>query len=190
MDAALVPDEPAWPDVHIVEEQGESPLYYRLPKPIVGAGIRPSPKAIARLDDGGTDRATFAFGLDVHAVGRIGLGRGTHTIGLWPEAGYVFSGSDGHYLSLGIGPALQSGRPWLQPIPDGLSFGLVPHLLYGTRDDVRAWGVRTSAIGEVYFDDGNAWGLELAHQVTRANDVTVHELTFGISLTWLGQQWK
>jgi hypothetical protein len=181
-------DAPAWPATEEIREEGESPAYYQRPKPIVGIGLRPSVKGIARIDAG--DRATMAFGADLHVVGRLGLGRGRRVLGLWPEAGYVYSGSEGHFASAGIGPALQTPTPWLQPIPDALSFGIVPHLLAGSRDGHGALGLRTSAIAEVYFDDGNAWGLEVAHQITRAADVTLHEITFGISLTWLGHRWQ
>ena len=183
----IATDPPPWPPVDEVHEEGRSPEWYRKPQPIVGIGFRPSVKGVTRIDAG--DRATMAFAADIHAVGRIGLGRGSRVLGLWPEAGYAYSGSEGHFLSAGIGPALQTPTPWLQPIPDALSFGIVPHLLAGSRDGRGALGLRTSAIAEVYFDDGNAWGLEVAHQVTRAGDVTLHELTFGISLTWLAQRW-
>lgn len=183
----IATDARPWPPVDEVHEEGESPNWYRKPKPIVGIGLRPSVKGVARIDGG--DRATMTFAADVHAVGRIGIGRGQRAFGLWPEVGYAYSGSEGHFLSAGIGPALQTATPWLQPIPDALSFGIVPHLLAGSRDGHGALGLRTSAIAEVYFDDGNAWGLEVAHQVTRAADVTLHEITFGISLTWLGHRW-
>lgn len=104
-------DAPAWPAVEDVREEGESPRYYREPKPIVGIGVRPSVKGVARVDGG--DRATLAFGADAHLVGRIGIGRGRRVPGLWPEVGYLYSGSEGHFLSAGVGPALQTPTPWL-----------------------------------------------------------------------------
>jgi hypothetical protein len=191
-DLPVATDEPAWPSAHVVREDGESPYYYRARKPIVGIGLRPSVKGLVRVAGTGeaNDGSAFAFGFDAHAIGRIGFGRSERAFGLWPEAGYVFSGADGHFASVGIGPASQTPTPWLSPIPSGLSFGIVPHLLLGVREGQSATGLRTSGIAEVYFDDGNAWGLELCHQVIRWGDVTVHEVSLGISLALLVHRWK
>lgn len=178
----------AWPKTNVVREQGEGPRYYRLRKPIVGAGVRPAIKGLGPIAGSDPSRA-LAFGFDAHIAGRIGIGRGERTFGLWPEAGYVFSGGSGHFASVGLGPAVQTPTPYLAPFPEGLSFGLVPHLLWGVRDDARAVGVRTSWLAEIYFDDGNAWGLEIGHQLTRWNGIESHEVFFGISLTLLAARW-
>lgn len=185
--APLAHAEVEWPAREVIREQGPSPYWFRERKPIVGVGLRPSLKVVGRLGDVG-DLHRFASGVDLHAVGRIGIGRG-RTVGLWPEIGYVQTGTDGRYASLGLGIASQP-PPLYTTFSSGLAFGLVPHLLVGRRSDQLARGLRTSALAEIYLDDGNAWGLELAHQMIVTADRVTHELTFGISLTWLAQQWK
>jgi hypothetical protein len=183
--AALGPQKPAddvppWPESRVFTERSGSPLFWRKPKPIAGIGVRPGIKGLMRVA-GTDDGKPLAFGFDANVIGRFGLGRGAHTFALWPEAGYVFSGGSGHFGSVGLGPALAS-------VPVGISVGLVPRLLLGVRDGRAAQGLRTSALAEVTFDDGNAWGLEACHQVTSFGDATVHEVSFGISLTLLAKR--
>jgi hypothetical protein len=177
---------PPWPPFVEVREVGPSPRYYRETKPIVGVGLRVSPKFVTRLEDTeGFARA--AFGFDVHAVGRLGVGRG-RTFGLWPELGYVQTGVNGRFASLGLGVASQT-PPLETTFLSGLSLGVVPHLLVGRREGESAIGARTSLLAELYLDDGNAWGIELCHQSVRSGDHTTHELAIGLSLTWMAKRW-
>lgn len=175
------PPGPDWPATIRVEEHGTSPRYYGESKPIKGIGLRPSLKGMGRIAPPEEYR-NFVLAGDLHLVGRFGFGRG-RSFGLWPELGYVISGTGGHYASAGIGLASQTA-PGVK-----VSLGLVPRALVGTREGALATGVRTSALVELYFDDGNAWGVELCHQWTRAGGIDLHEVGGGISLTWLPKRW-
>ncbi|MGZ3475158.1 MAG: hypothetical protein ACXWUG_13290 [Polyangiales bacterium] len=177
-----------WPPIEAIEEQGESPSYFREQKPIVGLGLRPSIKGSVRLGEPPESLRRSAFGFDVHAVGRLGIGRG-RTFGLWPEVGYVSTGANGRFASVGLGIASQT-PPLYTTFASGLSLGVVPHFLLGEREGARATGLRTSLLAEIYLDDGNAWGLEVAHQTITQTGETSHELTFGISLTWMAHRWR
>lgn len=170
-----------WPTVTTVPELGESPRYFREPHALLGLGLRPSLKGMGRLDPP-ADYRSFVLAGDLHLAGRFGLGHG-RSIGLWPEVGYLFSGTGGHYASAGLGLGSQT------PAGMKVSFGLVPRGVFGWREGSLATGVRTSVLAELYFDDGNAWGLELCHQWTRAGGIDLHELGAGISLTWLAKRW-
>jgi hypothetical protein len=175
------PPGPDWPPTTLLTERGRSPRYFSEPKAIQGIGLRPSLKGMGRIQPP-PDYRSFTLAGDLHLVGRFGLGRG-RSLGLWPELGYAISGTGGHYASAGLGLASQT--------PPGmrLSFGLVPRAVIGRREGELALGVRTSALLELYFDDGNAWGLELCHQFTRAGGIDLHELGAGITLIWLPRRW-
>lgn len=175
------PPAPPWPPATHVTERGTSPRYFGESLPIRGIGLRPSLKGMGRIS-APEEYRNFVLAGDLHLVGRFGFGRG-RSFGLWPELGYVISGTGGHYASAGIGLASQT--------PPGMKFslGLLPRALVGTREGALATGVRTSAIVELFFDDGNAWGVELCHQWTRAGGLDLHEVGGGISLTWLPKRW-
>lgn len=175
------PPAPDWPSTTPITGRGSSPRYFSESRPIKGIGLRPSLKGMGRITPP-EDYRNFVLAGDLHLVGRFGFGRG-RSFGLWPELGYVISGTGGHYASAGIGLASQT--------PPGVkvSFGLVPRALVGVREGALATGVRTSALVELFFDDGNAWGLELCHQWTRAGGIDLHEVGGGISLTWLPKRW-
>ena len=93
-------DDIPWPTTVSINEQGESPYYYRAAPSIMAIGVRPSVKGLMRIAGDGGDRVGFGF--DIHMVGRLGLSRG-RGLGLWPELGYVYSGSEGHFASVGFG---------------------------------------------------------------------------------------
>lgn len=175
------PSAPAWPITTRITGRGTSPRYFGERRPVKGIGLRPSLKGMGRIAPP-EDYRNFVGAGDLHLVGRFGFGRG-RSFGLWPELGYAISGTGGHYASAGIGLASQT--------PPGVkvSFGLIPRALVGTREGALATGVRTSALVELFLDDGNAWGVELCHQWTRAGGIDLHEVGGGISLTWLPKRW-
>ena len=167
---------PAAPPVTVIAEAPGGPYYYRDIRPVFGGGVRLSSGLDLRLGLG--DESTkVAYGLDVLAVGRLGLGRGAKVFAVWPEAGYSYVGSDWHLLGVGVGPALQTR--------DGVSFGLVPRILYGVAGGREAKGLRTCALVDLTYGQGGL-GLEIAHQYVAWGDHHVHEIRFAIEsvLVW------
>jgi hypothetical protein len=156
--------------VTVIEENGEGPYYYRDVVPVFGGGFRIGNGLDMRLGVNGED-AKAVYALDILGVGRLGFGRGERVFALWPEAGYSFVGSDWHLLGAGVGPALQSNQ--------GVSYGLVPRLLYGIAGGREAKGLRTCALLD-FSSGGISLGLELAHQYVDWGDHHVHEIHLAI----------
>ncbi len=165
-----IPGAAPVPPVKVIAESPGGPYYYRDVRPVFGGGVRLTSGLDVRLGIG--DESTkVAYGLDVLAVGRLGFGRGAKVLAVWPEAGYSFVGSDWHLLGAGVGPALQAR--------EGLSFGLVPRVLYGVAGGREAKGLRTCAIIDFSFGQGGL-GFEVAHQYVAWGDHHIHEIRFAL----------
>lgn len=119
----------------------------------------------------------IAFGCDALVVGRIGIGRGQDVAAVWPEIGWSYVGSDGHFLSTGVGPAFQRAADRRNEPPPN-SWALVPRFLYGTFRGHRASGFRVSVLGESLH--WATFGFEGAYQLVHVESTLVHEVRFAL----------
>jgi hypothetical protein len=160
--------EPDAPPPREITEQGDSPLYYRLPPGTVSFLSRTSLGGHTRLDDIDT-----AFTLDVMAGAYARFGRDA-SMGIWVEGGYSYVRGSEHLAVLGIGLAHRKRTLFCAV------FALVPHVVAGKVDGELGIGARTSAIA-----GWGAWGLELAHQVVIVEDQRVHEMHLAVTFPFV-----
>jgi hypothetical protein len=173
--------EPVMPAPVVVEERGESPVYYRNKDDRWGGSGRLTLGAATRLPVGGATAQT-AFRLDVLVGAGLALRRqGLLTI--LGEGGYSFVGFSENYITAGLGPFLRSkDEVWVNK-RDTRSFwdkawlGLVPRGLFGSNDGELAWGVRT-----VLMVGSENAGLELAHQYVKTPTRAVQEVQ--VAFVW------
>jgi hypothetical protein len=161
--------EPQAPPVRVVVEDGDSPLYYRLPPDTVSLASRTAFGAAIRDGDG-------AFALSTMVGASIQLGRGSHA-GVWTEAGYSYERFHEHLLMVGAGPSVRGLGPKLLFDEGVLGFHLVPHAVIARVDGATGYGIRTSAIASFWF-----YGIELAHQMLVVGSQRTQEIQ--VSLTF------
>lgn len=175
-----VPPPERAPTTVVVEDEA-SPVYYRGPRAAQAVILRHGVGLDWRLPIGDAG-GKIAFGYDLYAGGRIGLGQGRSVPAIWPEVGWTYVGSDGHFLSAGIGPAVQRSAEKGELFPP-LSYALVPRALYGTFRDQRATGFRVSALAE--WIGGATMGFELAYGFVHVESTDVHEIRFALTSGFL-----
>lgn len=168
------------PTTTVVESEPSS-LYYRGPRSTRAALIRHGVGLDWRLPIGDAG-GKIAFGYDLLVGARLGLGNGRSVPAIWPEIGWTYVGSDGHFLSTGIGPAIQKAAEkgdFVAPF----SWGVIPRALWGTFRDQKAAGFRISVLGESV--GGSTVGLELAYQFVHIETTDVHEIRFALTSGFL-----
>jgi hypothetical protein len=168
------------PTTTVVETE-PSPLYYRGPRAARAAIVRHGIGLDWRLPIGDAG-GKIAFGFDLLAGGRIGLGNGRSVPALWPEVGWTYVGSGGHFLSAGIGPAIQKASEKDEYVAP-FSWAVVPRFLYGTFREQTAAGFRLSVLGESI--GGATLGFEAAYQFVQIDTTGVHEIRFAITSGFL-----
>lgn len=168
------------PTTTVVETE-PSALYYRGPRSARALILRHGVGLDWRLPIGDAG-GKVAFGYDLYAGGRIGLGNGRSVTALWPEIGWTYVGSDGHFLSAGMGPAIQKAADKDEFIAP-FSWAVVPRFLYGTFREQRAVGFRLSLLGETIA--GATAGFEVAYQFVQIDTTGVHEIRFAITSGFL-----
>jgi hypothetical protein len=168
------------PTTTVVETEPSS-LYYRGPRSARAIILRHGVGLDWRLPIGEAG-GKIAFGYDLLAGGRIGLGNGRSVPAIWPEIGWTYVGSGGHFLSAGIGPAIQNAADKGEYVAP-FSWGVVPRFLYGTFREQKAVGFRLSVLGESI--GGATIGIELAYQFVHIETTDVHEIRFAVTSGFL-----
>lgn len=148
-------DEPPY---GVVEEDGESPVYYRLPDQTITFAGR-SAFGFGVPWHTGEDKKV-RFSADVYLGAAMQVSR-TDPFGFLAEAGYSYVHGTQHWFSAGIGPAwMRVGPQEIEARPSGrYSLAVVPHALVGEVDGRFAYGGRVSLIAQ--------WtiiGVEVAYQ--------------------------
>jgi len=155
--------EPQAPPVRVVVEDGDSPLYYRLPPDTASVASRTAVGAAMR--DGDT-----AFMLSLTLGASFKLGRGSHA-GVWTEAGYSYERFHEHLFMLGVGPSARGLGPKLIFDDGAFNVYLVPHAVIGRVDGATGYGIRTSAIVSLWM-----YGLEVSHQLLVVGSQRIEEI--------------
>jgi hypothetical protein len=167
--------EPTAPPTRAIDEQGPSPLYYRIPPNIILGSLRLGLGANARVAQGG-EEGGWAFALDVLGGAAVRFGRASR-FGLWGELGYSYVGFSEHLVSLGVGPMAHKIGPALfsysdEPDPPGsMTIAVIPRALLGSAFGELGVGARTGVIFALSF-----YGLEVAHQLLFVGARRVHEI--------------
>ena len=178
--APLLAVEPHAPPPRRIEEQGESPYYYRRPKDTLGWGYRVGLGSRIALSST-APRPRGRFTLDLLPELDVGLSRGSMA-GVFIQGGYSFAREGLHLFVLGAGPAARGFGPSLGLGSRGqMTAALVGHGLVGTFQGERAGGVRTSVLFHVL-----AVGIEVGHQYLVAGSFRGHELRLTVALGLVG----
>lgn len=172
--------EPQAPPPRRIEEQGESPHYYRRPKDTIGWGYRVGlGSRIALTSTQPRPRARFT--LDLLPELDVGLSRG-HPLGVMIQGGYSYAREALHLLVLGAGPALRGFGPSMGLGRRGqMNAALLAHGVVGTLAGQTAIGARTTVLFHVL-----ALGVELGHQYVVAGPQRGHELRITVGLGLVG----
>lgn len=164
-----------------IAERGETDYHYRGNRPIVAGIVRHGLGVDLRMPLGPVD-GKAVFGYDLMAGARLGLGRGEQVLALWPEVGWTYIGSGGHFLSAGMGPAIQS-TPKKDALFGAASYGIIPRFLYGSYRESKATGFRVSAMLELL--SSGSIGLEVAYGYLFSERDDTHEIRFALSSGFL-----
>lgn len=183
-DAQLRLPEPTAPPQVVIEEQGESPLYYRLPDDSALFTGRTALGATWRSDDDGTGIPGWGFSLDVALGGEFGFGRGSRAA--WAlEGGYSYVYEGEHLFSAGtgivirrFGPAVLDRQGTERPSGD-LVVNLVPHFVVGTVRGELALGVRAGLLFAFWM-----YGVLVSYQFARVGDDDMHEAQLAFCVYW------
>jgi hypothetical protein len=183
----LVLPEPTVAPRRVIEEQGESPLYYRRSPRYVFPTFRTAIGAQGRLPIGEAPGGV-AFTVDVEVGVAVRFHRSAR-FGAMFEGGYSYVGFSEHLANAGLGFILWGlGSPvferYGQEDPPGpVKIALVPHAIAGRAYGFTAYGARTSLMAFYWIA-----GFELAHQILLLPTRQVHEIhtTFTL-LSFLGE---
>jgi len=153
-------DEPPY---GVVEEDGESPVYYRLPDQTATFGGRTALGLAVPWATGEDERVRFSA--DVYLGAALQASR-TEPFGFLVEVGYSYVHGTQHWLSGGVGPAwMRVGPREFEERPSGpYSFALVPHALVGEVDGRFAYGGRVSVLAQWLI-----LGVEVAYQAAHVD---------------------
>ena len=151
------------PPYAVVEEEGESPVYYRLPDDSVTYAGRFAVGFAVPWATGEDKKVRFSVDAYMGAAGRASR---TDPFGFLAEIGYSYVHGTQHWLVGGIGPAwLRAGPRAFEERPSGpYGFALVPHALVGEVDGRFAYGGRLSLLASWYFV-----GVEVAYQAAHVD---------------------
>lgn len=175
-----VASTPSAPPPRHVDEQGPSPYYYRKPRDTLGWGYRVGLGGAISLASR-LPRPGSRFTLDVLPEVDLGFARGRKP-GLMLEGGYSFTTGGTHLFVVGAGPAWRNFGPSFGIGERGRMFAaLVAHGLVGTSAGVRATGVRTSLLLQLWVV-----GVEVGHQYLVAGEQRGHELRVMFDLGIMG----
>jgi hypothetical protein len=183
----LVLPEPTAAPRRVIEEHGQSPLYYRQSPRYVFPMFRTGIGAQGRLPIGDVEGGV-AFTADVEVGLAVRFHRSAR-FGAMFEGGYSYVGFSEHLANAGLGLILWGlGSPILtrygQVDPPGpVKIALVPHALAGRAYGHAAYGARTSLMAFYWLA-----GFELAHQVLQLPERQVHEIhTVSTFVSLLGE---
>jgi hypothetical protein len=178
--------EPEAPEPVVIEEVGESPTYYRLPRDTLLIGLRTGVGVSRRLTESVRPGAT-ALGLELHAVAAVAHRRGSR-LALLADAGYGYASYRAHWGSFGAGPmvrGLGAETPFSASevsLGTPISIAMLPQLLAGSVEGRAALGVR----GTVVVSFG-VYGLGLSYLRASAGNRPIHELRLMLaSMTFWG----
>jgi hypothetical protein len=166
-----------------VQENGASPVYYRVPagttripfRVVLGAADRP---AWTSADPGWVFGLVVAVGIPTNILSSIFSRERSSPLAWIADLGYAYASYSEHLGLLGFGPHIRVFLPTSAPLDTSISDGplhvsLVPHLALGAREGQFAVGVRTSlALGFSIF------GIELAHELTHTSVDDAHAFYF------------
>lgn len=171
----LVLPEPTGAPRRVIEEQGESPLYYRRSPRYVFPMFRTAVGVQGRLPIGDVEGG-IAFTVGVEAGVAVRFHRSAR-FGAMFEGGYTYVGFSEHLADAGLGLILWGlGSPIFERYgqvdpPGPVKIALVPHAVAGRAYGGAAYGARTSLMAFYWIA-----GFELAHQVLLLPERQVHEI--------------